>query len=265
MLIDSHAHLQHPFFSGSLATILGTAATTGIQAWLIPSVSDGCWSKQYDITQHHTNCFAAYGLHPLQASKPWRHSISLLDEYLMARGALAIGEVGLDHQLPDHCAQEALLTSQLSLARERDLPVILHNRGATDRLLHILQNMRWGQLRGLVHGFTGSLATAQQFLRLGLTLSLGPAILNPASHRVHAMVQNLPTGSFMFETDAPQLHIHKTEPLQQLLQLHRIVDQAATLRETPSSHMLQQATECTCRLFPTMVSCTMVSCLPDPP
>ena len=250
MLIDSHAHLQHPSFDGNREALLNAARQSGISGWIVPAVSKDCWPRIAELTAHNRDCFGCYGIHPSQL--PHTDCANLTNNitpYL--RSAVAIGEIGLDGTCPDHHGQVHLFRVQLAIARSLNLPIILHLHKATTALIQILRDERWNEMRGIVHGFTGSLETASQLLQLGMIISLGHRIVPDNSHRIRTMVQHLPCSSFVFETDAPQQDTSiNNQNLPQLLRLHTVIQRASELRQQNLSTLVQETTTTACQIFP---------------
>ncbi len=250
MLIDSHVHLQHPSFDGNREALLNAARQSGISGWIVPAVSKNCWPRIAELTANNRDCFGCYGIHPSQLSHTDCANLTKnITPYL--NSAVAIGEIGLDGACPDHHGQVHLLRMQLAIARSLNLPLMLHLHKATAALIQVLRDERWNEMRGIVHGFTGSHETASQLLRLGMIISLGHRIVPDNSCRIRTMVQNLPDSSFVFETDAPQ---HDTsinnQNLPQLLRLHTVIKRASELRQEDPPTLIQESATTVCQIFP---------------
>lgn len=156
-----------------------------------------------------SGALAAPGMHPMAASE-WNSEIEeQLRVCLRSPESVAIGEIGLDRltETPPEL-QEAVLREQLRIAIECELPVILHCRRATGRLLQILTEERADRVGGIFHAFTGSLETAREAVRLGFALGIGGQATDPDRDRIAAMIRRLPAEWMVLETDAPDQAPH---------------------------------------------------------
>jgi TatD DNase family protein len=117
----------------------------------------------------------------------------------------AVGEIGLDFYVPgfDAARQERLFAEQLKIARDFDLPVLLHARRSVDCILKHLR--RIGARGGIAHAFNGSREQADAFLRLGFKLGFGGAMTHPRAARLRRLASSLPGEALVLETDAPDI------------------------------------------------------------
>jgi TatD DNase family protein len=210
-LYDSHCHIADARLADSRAAVLARAHEAGVDALLGVAARARDWPVLLGLARRHPGVGAAYGLHPWFAHPP--ALLARLPDWIARGGAVAVGECGLDFgpARPAREVQEQLLLPQLRLARERDLPVILHAHKSEDVLaMHIA---RLPGLRGVVHGFHGSLQQAERFLKLGFHLGIGGAITHPRATRLRAVVAALPKERLLLESDAPDQPPHgRTAP-----------------------------------------------------
>lgn len=198
---DSHCHLADARFAGMRVQVLARAAAAHLNALLAVAAEATDWPQLLRLRRRFPQVGVAFGLHPWFAHDP--RALQRLPEWLRRGGAVAVGECGLDFGAgrAPRTEQEALLLPQLGLAREMDLPVILHAHKSEDVLAMHLE--RVSGLRGVVHGFHGSPQQADKFLQLGFYLGLGAAITYPNAQRFRAVVANLPLERIVLESDAP--------------------------------------------------------------
>lgn len=205
-LYDSHCHLADPRLREGRTGVLERARTAGVRALVGVAAQTRDWPVLRRLAGRHPDIGVAYGLHPWFEHAP--EAIGRLPAWIERGGAVAVGECGLDFG-PGRAArdvQEALLLPQLHLARERGLPVILHAHRSEDVLaMHLA---RLSGLRGVVHGFHGSLQQAERFLKLGFHLGIGGAITHPRATRLRAVVAALPAERLLLESDAPDQPPH---------------------------------------------------------
>ena len=200
-IYDSHSHLADARFAGMQRDVLARATASGVGALVAVAAQARDWPMLLRLQRRYPQVFVAYGLHPWFEHDA--HALARLPEWLRRGGAWAVGECGLDFgagRAPRE-QQEALLLPQLRLARELDLPVILHAHQSEDVLaMHLA---RLPGLRGVVHGFHGSSQQADKFLRLGFYLGVGGAITYPRAQRLRSVVAMLPLEQVLLESDAP--------------------------------------------------------------
>lgn len=211
MLFDSHIHLDR---LGNLQPEIDAARAAGINSFLVPGVHPDTWPQVMQIAETVQGAFAAPGVHPLAAIAWNRETQRQLQACLDQPGAVAIGEIGLDSHVDVPLdVQETVFREQLRLALDRQLPVILHCRGATGRLLNILREEQAGAVGGILHAFSGSLETAREAIRLGFALAIGGPVTYPESKRIPGVARQLPEDWLVLETDAPDLapHPHRGE------------------------------------------------------
>lgn len=202
-MFDSHCHLDAPEFAEDRATVVARAQRAGVTRLLIPAVSRSGWLGIAKLCADDAACYPAYGLHPMALTEHNDADLAALSAFIAQHSTCAIGECGLDYFVPglDPDRQLHILRPQLQLARELDLPVILHARRALDPLLQEVR--RFDHLRGIVHSFSGSEEQAQQWLRQGFLLGIGGPVTYPRARRLQAIVARLPLSCLALETDAP--------------------------------------------------------------
>ena len=198
---DSHCHLADERLDRLRGHMLHHAQIMGVTRMVSVAARACEWPVLLRIHRRHPEVSIAYGLHPWFEHEP--RALGRLPEWLRRGAAVAVGECGLDFGAgrASRGEQEALLLPQLRLAREFDLPLILHAHKSEDVLaMHLA---RLPGLRGVVHGFHGSPQQADKFLQLGFYLGIGAAITYPNAQRWRAVVASLPLERVLLESDAP--------------------------------------------------------------
>ena len=210
MLIDTHCHLDALEFAADRPEVLAAARLAGVGAFVVPAVSLVSCAAVRDLAREEADCHPAYGLHPLYLDGVDADTLLALRAFIAAemggpRPPVAIGETGLDYYVPGYDAkhQEEVFLAQLRLAREFDLPVLLHVRRAVDRVLSCLRRVR--VRGGVAHAFNGSRQQADAFISLGFKLGFGGAMTYSGSVRIRRLAAELPLNSIVLETDAPDI------------------------------------------------------------
>jgi TatD DNase family protein len=217
MWIDSHCHLDASEFGGKSLPLAEEAARKGVSAIVIPAVHRSNFSVVAELAQQRTDCFFALGIHPMYV--PTSHEADLLllraeitrllADPLLGQGLVAVGEIGLDYFVPALCEsplrekQEFFYSEQLKIARDFDLPVLLHVRKSQDKILKYLR--RIPVRGGIAHAFNGSTQQAHHFIDLGFKLGFGGAMTFTRALQIRRLASDLPMSSIVLETDAPDI------------------------------------------------------------
>ena len=182
-MIDTHCHIDEESFASDREEVIARQRENGVQAMIVPGVNGASIETVLDVCHRHPHyCFPALGLHPEDVKADWKEQLAIVESAIREHRdkLVAIGEIGLDYYWDKTFKEEQkeVLRRQLVLARELDLPVILHNRESTEDILHIVQAVSsqpsaFSPLRGVFHCFNGSKETAQQILDMGFYVGIG--------------------------------------------------------------------------------------------
>jgi TatD DNase family protein len=190
MWIDTHCHLDAPEFAADRDDVVAAARRVGIEQIVVPAVSEATFADALTMRERY-GCFPAFGLHPIYTAVHRDEHLLTLQHYLERHRPVAVGEIGLDFYLPniDATRQIELLEAQLRLARDFDLPVLLHLRRAQDPLLKYLR--KWRVKGGIAHAFNGSVQQAEVFISLGFKLGFGGAMTYAGSQRIRKLAPDI--------------------------------------------------------------------------
>lgn len=202
-LVDSHVHLDDDAFAHDRDAVLERARQAGVEAMVIPAVDKSSWPRIKALCASHVELHPAYGLHPGFLAHHAPADVDALSSWLNESHPVAVGEIGLDFHLEalDRNLQREYFARQLQLAREHDLPVIVHARGALEEVTLTLR--RCGGLRGVVHSFSGSEQQARQLWELGFHLGIGGPVTYERAQRLRRIVTRMPIEYLLLESDAP--------------------------------------------------------------
>ncbi|OIR01460.1 putative deoxyribonuclease YjjV [mine drainage metagenome] len=205
MYTDTHCHLDAAEFGDTQDSIVRDAVAAGVNRIVVPSVARTNFDTVRKLCEQHTNCSPAYGIHPMYTDDAAPGDLDVLRDFLKQHQAVAIGEIGLDFFIPHYnqARQEHFFVEQLKLARDFDLPVLLHIRRAQDTILKHLRQIR--VRGGIAHAFNGSRQQADEFIKLGLKLGFGGAMTYSRATRLRELAATLPLDSIVLETDAPDI------------------------------------------------------------
>jgi len=233
-LVDTHAHLTGYAAAEPDALISAARAAGVIRVLAVGTTVDGSSLAIEQATQF-AEVFAGVGIHPndLDPADDWP---ALRDLALNPR-VRAIGETGLDYyrDRTDRSLQRASLLAHFNLAAERDLPIVIHNRAADEDILEILRQFS-GQVRGVLHCFSGNLPFAEQALRLGYYLSFAGNLTYPSAGPLRETAAEIPLDRVLVETDTPYLSPvpHRGSPNQPAYVVHTLRVLAACMKREPA-------------------------------
>lgn len=203
LLIDSHSHLDAPEFNADRDDVLARARNAGVTRQIVPAIAASGWNALRDLCAGSDGLHPAYGLHPMFLAEHRPAHLDELAAFVARERTVAIGECGLDFHVEglDTEIQRMYFVRQLELAREVNLPVILHARRALDEVTAALR--RIGGLRGVVHSFSGSVEQAQQLWKLGFCIGIGGPVTYDRASRLRGIVASMPAEFLLLETDSP--------------------------------------------------------------
>ncbi len=242
-MFDTHCHLDVSEFTHDRAQVLARARVKGVHSQLIPAIDQSHWQGIATLCAENEGLYPAYGLHPMYQSVHRSEHLWALDNWLHSHSAVAVGEVGLDYfdAAAERGAQKEFFDAQLKIARDFDLPVVLHARRALDEVITGLR--KYGVKKGVLHSFSGSQQQADHLIKQGLSLGIGGPVTYPRAQRLRGIVKNMPIDSLLLETDAPDQPLCgfqgvRNEPAQLL----RVLDAIAELRGIAPAE-LERATD----------------------
>jgi TatD DNase family protein len=203
MLVDSHSHFDAAEFDADRAAVHARALAAGVRRQVVPAVDAAGWPKLKSVCAEFSGLFPAYGMHPMYLDAHRPEHLAELRHWIERERPVALGECGLDHFIEDLDveAQHLYFDGQLRLAREFDLPVIVHARRAVDAVIASIRKV--GGLRGVVHSFSGSAEQATQLHKLGFLLGIGGPVTYERANRLRGMVATMPLDQLLLETDSP--------------------------------------------------------------
>lgn len=215
--MDTHCHWDAPEFAPDRAVLRAEAARAGVAHCVIPAVEAANFASVRNLAHAQGDSYCL-GIHPLYVPQASEADLLALQTALETHRddprLVALGEIGLDFFVPALCnpamreKQEHFYRTQLRMARQYDLPVVLHVRRSADRLLKYLRGMGGAPWRGIAHAFNGSAVQAQAFIQLGFQLGFGGAVTFERALQLRRLAQTLPLEAIVLETDAPDIPPH---------------------------------------------------------
>lgn len=203
-IFDTHSHYDDDKFSPDREAVLNNLQSRGVCA----VVSCGCdidtTQFNFDLAQKYGYIYFASGMHPENLEGASLDDLKVIRKFAKNKKCVAIGEIGLDYHwmLSPKNVQRDFFEAQLQLAKDMDLPVIVHDREAHGDTLAILKNMK---PKGVLHCFSGSKESAREIVKLGMYIGLnGVVTFNNARKSLEA-AREIPIERLVLETDCPYL------------------------------------------------------------
>ncbi len=226
MLTDTHCHLDFDIFDNERTEVIDRARSAGVVRILNPGINVLTSENALKLAQQYPEVYAAVGVHPNEADSWDKETVNRLRILAERPKVVAIGEIGLDYYRDRTTPERQLkiFKSQLDLAAELGLPVIIHTRNsssydqkATSDAIKILtiwieqlndSNSELAACPGVLHSFSGDLISAQNAINLNLCLGITGPVTFKNSDELHRVVGSVPLKNLLIETDAPFLTPH---------------------------------------------------------
>ncbi|MDH4222607.1 MAG: TatD family hydrolase [candidate division Zixibacteria bacterium] len=204
-MIDTHAHLDFPQYDKDREKVIEDAFSSGLEAIINIGVDLESSKKSIRLAEKYKNIFATVGFHPHDASKLSPENLKELEKLTSHPRVVAIGEIGLDfyRNLSPRDLQIKAFKQQLELAKNCNLPIVVHIRDAYKKALEILSS--YGRdLKGVLHCFSGNESEAKEGLKSEYYLSFN-GTLTYKNSRSAELIKKIPLSSILVETDCPYL------------------------------------------------------------
>ena len=251
LLFDTHAHYDDEAFDADRDALLAAMPGSGVGLILDPGCDLESSRRAVDLAEKYPHVYAAVGWHPENCAPYTEASLDVLRQWVQSPKVVAIGEIGLDYyweQNPPREWQQKVLRDQLALARELDLPVIIHDRDAHADSLAIVQE--FPTVRGVFHCFSGSVEMARELLKRGWYLGFDGPVTYKNARKTVEVALDCPLERMLLETDSPYM---APVPLRgtrnDSRNVRHIAEKIAALRDLDTDALLVLTAENGRRLF----------------
>lgn len=207
MLIDTHAHLDMPEFKDDLPEVLSRARDEGVLQIITVGIDPGSSRSAAALAAGYSEVFAGVGCHPHSAGQVGPDQLREILRLSSAPKVVAWGEIGLDffRGYAPREDQLRIFSSQLEMAREVGLPVVIHDRDAHGEVLSALKRMGKSERPGVIHCFSGDYALAMDLLALGYYISIPGTVTYKHAAVTREVAARIPLDRLLVETDCPFL------------------------------------------------------------
>jgi len=210
MIFDTHAHYDDEAFDEDRDTVLTSLQEKGVGTVVNICASPASLKRIRELTETYSFVYGAAGIHPDHAGELTEEMFQEISHLADEDKIVAIGEIGLDYywDTAPHEVQRQWFLRQLDLAIEKDLPVVIHSREATQETLEIMREtykQSGGKLRGVIHCFSGSAEIAKEYTDMGFYIGVGGVVTFKNGKRLKEVVETMPLDKLVIETDCPYL------------------------------------------------------------
>ena len=202
-MIDTHTHISVNDYD-DIDAVIKRAQALGVNKLIVSGYDRDSIKESLDIASNYDNVYVTIGFHPDEAKKITSNDLNWLKKTIMSNNkVVGIGEIGLDYyyEKDSKPQQIVLFEKQLELAEELDMPIVVHTREATADTINTIKKHK---IRGVIHCFSGSLETANEYIKLGFLLGIG-GVLTFKNSRLAETLKHISMNNLVLETDAPYL------------------------------------------------------------
>jgi TatD DNase family protein len=207
LLIDTHCHLYEEVFAPDSDAMIARAIEAGVTKMIIQNVDESTIQGMLDLEKKFpANCYATMGLHPCSVTANYEQELAIVTNWWAKRNFLAVGETGLDYYWDTtlKAEQQIVFRHQLKLAKQYQVPVIIHSRNSFVDCLRLVEEEQDGTLKGVFHCFSEGLPEAKAAIASGMYIGIGGTLTYKKSELVN-VIPHIPLSSIVLETDAPYL------------------------------------------------------------
>ena len=203
---DTHTHLYDEQLTTDGQQIQ-RAIDAGVTKMYMPNCDSSTISGMLHLADMWpANCLPMMGVHPCYVKENYKDELAIVAEWLQKRKFYAVGEIGLDYywDLTFKNEQIASFNTQIDMALQYDLPIVIHSRESTADCIDIVRSKQNGKLKGIFHCFSGTLAEANEIIDLGFYLGIGGVVTYKKS-TLPDIIKETGLNNIVLETDAPYL------------------------------------------------------------
>ena len=242
MIFDTHAHYDDEKFDADRDELLNSMEAGGIGTIVDVGSTLESWDKIIKLTEKYPFIYGAIGAHPDEVGSLNEGEIKRMSELLARDKIVAVGEIGLDYywDKENHDIQKKWFVRQLDLAREKDMPVIIHSREAAADTMDIMKAHAAG-MKAVIHCYSYSAEMAREYVKMGYYIGVGGVVTFKNAKKLKAAVEEIPLERILLETDCPYLApVPFRAKRNSSLNLPYVAEEIAALKGITSEEVIQQ-------------------------
>ena len=209
MIFETHAHYDDESFNDDREALIRSLPEKGIGRIINVGASIETTKTTLELAAKYDYIYAAVGVHPSDISGLNEETFAWLKEQTSLPKTVAIGEIGLDYywdKEPEvQKAQRYWFRRQMELARETNLPVIIHSRDAAEDTMQIMKKAREDGIKGVIHCYSYSPEMAQEYVKMGYRIGVGGVVTFKNARKLVQTVEEIPLSAIVLETDCPYM------------------------------------------------------------
>lgn len=251
MIFETHAHYDDAKFDTDREMLLAELPQRGISPVINAGSSIATTKTTLSLAQEYPFLYAAVGVHPSDVDDLNEDTYAWLRQQTTLQKTVAVGEIGLDYywDKENRDLQKMWFIRQLELARQLDLPVIIHSREAAADTMEIMKQYA-GELSGVIHCFSYSPEQAKEYVKMGFYLGIGGVVTFKNAKKLKEVVQEIPLESLVLETDSPYLApVPNRGKRNSSLNLVYVAEEIAGLKGISYEEVVRQTTENAKKLY----------------
>jgi len=252
MIFDTHAHYDHEQFHVDREAIFKKLPEEGIQYVINVASNMRSSRSSIELAKRYPFIYASVGVHPHDVKEMKEENLEHLIHLAAFDRVVAIGEIGLDYhyEYSPRTVQKLWFREQLLLAKDIDLPVIIHSREASQETFDLIMEAELGEAKGVIHCYGGSAEMAVEYTKAGFYIGVGGVITFDNARRLRESVEAIELDKILLETDAPYLAPmpHRGKRNDSRLLVH-VIDEIAKIKGVSASEVEQVTYENAKRLF----------------
>lgn len=209
MIFDTHAHYDDEQFDADREALLSGMKAGGVGMIVDAAATVASWDKILELTEKYPFLYGSVGVHPDEVGDLNEENFARMSELADRKKIVAIGEIGLDYywdKEPEvQNAQRYWFRRQLELARETNLPVIIHSRDAAADTMEVMKAVHAEEIPGVIHCYSYSREMAQEFIKMGYYIGVGGVVTFKNAKKLKETVEAIPLERILLETDCPYM------------------------------------------------------------
>lgn len=209
MIFDTHAHYDDEQFDADREELLSGMKAGGVGMIVDAAAAVASWDKILELTEKYPFLYGSVGVHPDEVGDLNEENFARMSELADRKKIVAIGEIGLDYywdKEPEvQNAQRYWFRRQMELARETNLPVIIHSRDAAADTMEVMKEVHAEEIPGVIHCYSYSREMAQEFIKMGYYIGVGGVVTFKNAKKLKETVEAIPLERILLETDCPYM------------------------------------------------------------
>jgi TatD DNase family protein len=207
MLIDTHSHIYTEDFSHDFDDVIQNAYNNNVKKIILPNIDSGTAKHLIDVSNSYPHlCYPLMGLHPTSVDEDYKQELEAVEYWFEKHKFYGVGEIGIDLYWSQALLkqQEDAFRVQIKLAKNRNLPIVIHVRNSFKEIYKIVKEEQDGRLKGIFHCFSGNAEEARKIIDLGFLLGIG-GVVTFKNSTLNEVIPNFDLSNMVLETDSPYL------------------------------------------------------------